>query len=93
MYYFYRVGDYKLIYGRPGVYNDWYQIPKGDGFCPIYDATDDSEIFIYDSLNHMARRVRSERLSNLEASSFFHLALFVSVFGKTQKQKTLSICF
>ncbi|KAK3101824.1 hypothetical protein FSP39_006605 [Pinctada imbricata] len=53
-----RVGDYKLIYGKPGDYNDWYSVPKGDGYCPIYDARDGDEIFLYDSLNHLARRVQ-----------------------------------
>jgi hypothetical protein len=38
-YLFDRMGDYKLIQGSPGKYNNWYQLPTGADTCgpSLYD--------------------------------------------------------
>lgn len=55
------MGDYKLIIGSPGDYNNWYRVAATNSFCPIYDEyeTDgDQDVFIYESLNQMVRNAK-----------------------------------
>lgn len=56
-----RMGNYKLIVGNPGDYNNWYRIAKTNSFCPIYDENEtgsDEDIFIYESLNNIVRNAK-----------------------------------
>ncbi|XP_021371933.1 uncharacterized protein LOC110462325 [Mizuhopecten yessoensis] len=57
-----RYGDYKLIQGSPGKYNDWYQIPKGPTKCTKFKEIQDEEeedFFKYSSLNQVVRKVKT----------------------------------
>ncbi|XP_033752639.1 arylsulfatase I-like [Pecten maximus] len=56
-----RYGDYKLIQGSPGKYNDWYRIPKGPAKCTKFKEMDDEEeedFFKYRGLNKAMKKVK-----------------------------------
>lgn len=56
-----RMGKFKLIVGKPGIYNSWYSVPTGQYFCPINDENEEgakTELFLYPSLNNMADNVK-----------------------------------
>lgn len=58
------MGNYKLIVGNPGDYNNWYQVAKTNSFCPIYDENEtgsDEDIFIYESLNNMVKNAKGTK--------------------------------
>ncbi|VDI55721.1 Hypothetical predicted protein [Mytilus galloprovincialis] len=52
-----RMGDYKLIVGSPGIYNQWFTIPKTKSFCNSGEVAED--IFLYDNLNNAVRNIKS----------------------------------
>ncbi|CAC5404445.1 unnamed protein product [Mytilus coruscus] len=52
-----RIGDYKLIVGSPGIYNQWFTVPKTKSFCNSGDVVED--IFLYDNLNNAVRNIKS----------------------------------
>ncbi|XP_076113883.1 arylsulfatase I-like [Mytilus galloprovincialis] len=52
-----RIGDYKLIVGSPGIYNQWFTMPKTKSFCNSGEVAED--IFLYDNLNNAVRNIKS----------------------------------
>lgn len=61
--YFFRVGDYKLIVGSPGIYNRWFSVPKSSSFCTDFaddiDERNEDDIFLYENLNIAVRNLKS----------------------------------
>lgn len=55
--FYFRIGDYKLIVGSPGIYNQWFTMPKTKSFCNSGEVAED--IFLYDNLNNAVRNIKS----------------------------------